>query len=65
MGLRWVWHNNPFPGLAIVQSISHAQSDPAGRIMKRWLLKLAFHVGMPLALWPVKLLDSPRSMPRH
>jgi hypothetical protein len=41
--------------------ISHAEDDPLGRTMKRWLLQVAFRVGMPLALWPMKLLDSPRS----
>lgn len=29
--------------------------------MKRWFLKVAFRIGMPLALWPLKLLDTPRS----
>ena len=42
-------------------AISHAVSDPSGRTMKRWLLKVAFRIGMPLALWPMKLLDRPRS----
>jgi hypothetical protein len=37
------------------------EMTPSGRTMKRWLLKVAFRIGMPLALWPMKLLDSPRS----
>ncbi len=48
-------------GLVVVLLISHAEDDPSGRTMKRWLLQVAFRVGMPLALWPMKLLDSPRS----
>ncbi|QNI84890.1 hypothetical protein SynPROS71_01084 [Synechococcus sp. PROS-7-1] len=42
-------------------AISHAGDDPSGRTMKPWLLKVAFRIGMPLALWPLKLLDTPRS----
>ena len=48
-------------GLVVDLLISHAEDDPSGRTMKRWLLQVAFRVGMPLALWPMKLLDRPRS----
>ena len=48
-------------GLVVVLLISHAEDDPSGRTMKPWLLKVAFRIGMPLALWPLKLLDTPRS----
>ena len=48
-------------GLDGYGAISHAEGDPSGRTMKRWLLKVAFRIGMPLALWPLKLLDSPPS----
>ena len=42
-------------------AIGHAGGGPSGRTMKRWLLKVALRIGMPLALWPLKLLDTPRS----